>query len=41
MGSHTVSKLNPSGEVLLTIGTKGQAGEWNEAAGSHKLNEPE
>ena len=40
VGSHTVTKLSPKGDVLLTIGTKGQAGEWNEAAGSHKLNEP-
>jgi sugar lactone lactonase YvrE len=40
VGAHTVMKLNPKGEVLLTIGTKGKAGEWNEAAGSHLLNEP-
>jgi len=40
VGAHTVVKLNPKGEVLLTIGTKGQAGEWNEAAGSRLLNQP-
>ena len=40
VGSHTVTKLSPKGDVLMTIGTKGQAGEWNEAAGSRKLNEP-
>jgi len=40
VGAHTVMKLSPSGQVLLTIGTKGQAGEWNEAAGSRKLNQP-
>jgi sugar lactone lactonase YvrE len=40
VGAHTVVKLNPMGQVLLTIGTKGQAGEWNEAAGSRKLNQP-
>ena len=26
--------------ILLTLGTKGEAGEWNEAAGSRKLNQP-
>jgi len=40
VGAHTVTKLSPAGDVLLTIGTKGQAGEWDEASGSHKLNEP-
>jgi sugar lactone lactonase YvrE len=40
VGAHTVVKLNPAGQVLLTIGTKGQAGEWNEAAGTRLLNQP-
>src|SRR5580658_7281332 len=40
VGAHTVMKLSPKGEVLLTLGTKGKAGEWNEAAGSRLLNEP-
>jgi len=40
VGAHVVMKLNPQGQILLTIGTKGQAGEWNEAAGSKRLNEP-
>ena len=40
VGAHTVVKLNPAGQVLLTIGTKGQAGEWNEAAGMRLLNQP-
>jgi DNA-binding beta-propeller fold protein YncE len=40
VGSHTVTKLSPKGDVLLTIGTKGQSGVWDEAAGSHKLYEP-
>jgi len=40
VGGHTVQKLSPQGQVLLTLGTKGQAGEWNEAAGSRRLNEP-
>jgi len=40
VGAHTVMKFKPSGEVLLTIGTKGQAGRWDEAAGAHLLNQP-
>src|SRR5688572_7125843 len=40
VGAHVVVKLNPAGEVLLTLGTRGQAGEWNEAAGSRLLNQP-
>lgn len=40
VGAHVVVKLNPQGEVLLTLGTRGEAGEWNEAAGSKKLNQP-
>ena len=40
VGGHVVVKLTSQGEVLLTLGTKGQAGEWNEATQSRKLNEP-
>jgi len=40
VGAHIVVKLSPTGEVLLTLGTKGEAGDWNEAAGSRKLNQP-
>ncbi len=40
VGAHIVQKLDSQGKVLLTLGTKGQAGEWNEAAGSRRLNEP-
>ena len=40
VGAHIVVKMNPRGETLLTIGTKGEAGEWNEATQSHRLNEP-
>jgi sugar lactone lactonase YvrE len=40
VGAHIVVKLNPKGEALLTLGTKGEPGEWNEATGSHRLNEP-
>jgi hypothetical protein len=40
VGAHFMEKLDPQGNVLLTIGTKGQAGVWDEAAGSRLLNEP-
>ena len=40
VGAHVVMKMNPQGQVLLTLGTKGEAGDWNEATGSHKLNQP-
>jgi sugar lactone lactonase YvrE len=37
---HTVMKLAPSGAVLMTLGTKGVAGTWDEAAGKHLFNQP-
>jgi DNA-binding beta-propeller fold protein YncE len=40
VGGHVVMKVSPRGDVLLTLGTKGEAGEWNEATASHKLNQP-
>ena len=40
VGAHTVMKFNPAGDILLTIGTKGQAGAWDEAAGTRLLNQP-
>jgi NHL repeat len=40
VGAHLVMKLNPQGQVLLTLGTKGEAGDWNEAAQARHLNEP-
>ena len=40
VGAHLVYKLSPQGQELLTLGAKGEAGEWNEAAGSRKLNQP-
>ena len=40
VGAHTVMKLNTQGQVLLTLGTKGQAGAWDEAAGTRLLNQP-
>jgi sugar lactone lactonase YvrE len=40
VGAHTVMKFTPRGELLLTLGVKGQAGTWDEAAGERKLNQP-
>lgn len=40
VGAHTVMKLNTQGQVLLTLGTKGQAGAWDEAAGTRLFNQP-
>ncbi len=40
VGAHVVVKLSARGNVLLTLGTKGEAGDWNEATGSHKFNQP-
>jgi len=40
VGAHTVMKFNPAGEILLTIGTKGQGGAWDETAGTRLLNQP-
>jgi len=40
VGAHYVVKMTPEGKVLMTIGIKGEQGEWNEATGSHRLNEP-
>ena len=40
VGAHTVMKFNSAGELLMTIGTKGQAGTWDEAAGARLLNQP-
>ena len=38
--AHTVTKMSPKGEVLLVLGVKEKAGDWNEATGSRLLNEP-
>jgi streptogramin lyase len=40
VGAHTVRKFSRDGQLLLTLGTAGEAGEWNEAAGSRRLNQP-
>src|SRR5215475_3126190 len=38
VGAHTVMKLDPQGKVLITLGTKGQRGSWNES--TQLFNEP-
>jgi len=38
VGAHTVMKLSHDGQVLLTLGEKGQAGAWDDA--THRFNEP-
>jgi len=40
VNGHTVTKMNPKGDVLLTLGEKGKSGAWDEAAGTHLLFEP-
>lgn len=40
VSGHVVVKLDRDGNKLLTLGTPGEAGEWNEASGSHRLNQP-
>ena len=40
VGGHVVVKMNPKGDVLLTLGVKGEAGEWKEASGVRKFNQP-
>jgi sugar lactone lactonase YvrE len=37
---HTVMKRSPAGELLLTLGTRGKPGSWDEAAGTRLLYEP-
>ena len=36
----TVSKLSPEGKLLMTIGVKGQRGDWDEAKGQRLLWQP-
>jgi sugar lactone lactonase YvrE len=40
VGAHTVMKFNARGDLLMTLGVKGQAGNWDEAAGERKFNQP-
>ena len=40
VGLHVVYKMDMNGKVLLTLGTSGQTGDWDEAAGKHLFNQP-
>ena len=40
IGDHTVRKLNPKGELVMTLGTPGKAGVWDEKTGSRTFNQP-
>ena len=39
-GSATVMKISPDGKLLLTLGTTGRRGDWDEAKGQRLLWEP-
>lgn len=40
VNENTVTKLNPQGEPVMTLGTRGPGGDWNEATGSRHFNQP-
>ncbi len=40
VGLHVVYKMDADGKVLMTLGTSGQAGLWDEAAGVRLFNQP-
>ena len=40
VAGHTVRKMSPDGDVLMTLGVHGQAGVWEEAASEGLLMEP-
>src|SRR5690606_2779603 len=40
VGAHTVMKLDKDANVLLTLGTAGQRGAWDEAAGTRLFDQP-
>jgi sugar lactone lactonase YvrE len=40
VGAHTVMKFSAKGDLLMTLGVKGQAGAWDEATGERKFNQP-
>src|SRR5690606_60808 len=40
VGAHVVRKYDKDGNELLTLGTPGQAGEWDEAKGTRLFNQP-
>lgn len=40
VAAHTVTKLDPAGNILMSLGTRGQAGNWDEATGSRMFDQP-
>lgn len=40
VGAHYVRKLDKDGNVLMTLGTPGSNGVWDEAAGAHFFDQP-
>jgi sugar lactone lactonase YvrE len=40
VADHLVLKLDEDANILMTLGNKGEAGEWDEAAGMQLFNEP-
>lgn len=40
VADHVVMKLDRDANVLMTLGTKGEAGEWDEASGMRVFNQP-
>ena len=39
-GGHTAMKLGPDGEVLISLGTQGERGLWDESTGARLFDEP-
>jgi DNA-binding beta-propeller fold protein YncE len=40
IGTHTVVKMDTDGNTLMTLGTPGQNGLWNESIGAHLFDQP-
>ena len=40
VSGHTVRKMSPDGDVLMTLGVHGKPGEWNAATNTRLLREP-
>ncbi len=40
VADHVVMKLDRNGNELMTLGTRGQNGEWDESAGAHLFDQP-
>ena len=40
VADHVVMKLDQNGNELMTIGTRGESGEWDEAAGAYLFQQP-